>query len=109
MLQKIESVHRIDENGNLAGGYTEGKGMKVEWQDGPLGRGENRKEPNGAFVESVISAAISRLRFYQTASFGRFQCRENALAITKLEEALHWLEARTRDREGRGVEGEHKS
>lgn len=38
-----------------------------------------------------------------------FPCRENALTITKIEEALHWQEARTRDRLNRKVEGQHKS
>ena len=33
-----------------------------------------------------------------------FPCRENALTITKIEEALHWQEARTRDRQKRKVE-----
>ncbi len=34
-----------------------------------------------------------------------FPCRENALTITKIEEAIHWQEARTRDRQRRNVEG----
>jgi hypothetical protein len=34
-----------------------------------------------------------------------FPCRENALTITKIEEAIHWQEARTKDRIKRGVEG----
>ena len=39
----------------------------------------------------------------------KFPCRENALAITKIEEALHWQEARTRDRIRRSVEGANKA
>jgi len=34
-----------------------------------------------------------------------FPCRENAMAITKLDECLMWLEKRTKDREQRQVEG----
>lgn len=34
-----------------------------------------------------------------------YKCRENAIAITKLEEALLWLRKRTMNRERRGVEG----
>ena len=34
-----------------------------------------------------------------------FPCRENALTITKIEEAILWQEARTKDRLKRGVEG----
>ncbi len=37
-----------------------------------------------------------------------FPCRENSLTITKIEEAIHWQEARTKDRQQRGVEGENK-
>jgi len=68
--------------------------------------GRPPKDPNGAFVDDVIEAARQRLEFYQKASNGRFACRENAIAITKLEEALHWLYARRMEREIRGVQGE---
>lgn len=34
-----------------------------------------------------------------------FPCRENSLTITKIEEAIHWQEARTKDRISRKVEG----
>lgn len=37
----------------------------------------------------------------------KFKCRENALAITKLEEALHWCGHRTAKREVQKVEGTH--
>jgi hypothetical protein len=38
-----------------------------------------------------------------------FPCRENALTITKIEEAIHWQDARTKDRMKRNVEGENKA
>lgn len=98
----------IDGNGNPSGGWVEGIGMSINWQDGPLGREGERVLPKGAFVETVISAAKQRLEFYQVASKGKFACRENAIAITKLEEALMWLEKRTKDREQRKVEGTHQ-
>lgn len=37
-----------------------------------------------------------------------FPCRENSLTITKIEEAIHWQDARTKDRTGRGVEGKNE-
>lgn len=37
-----------------------------------------------------------------------FPCRENALTITKIEEAIHWQRARTLNRIIRGVEGQNK-
>jgi hypothetical protein len=64
-----------------------------------------RQEPNGAFVEGVIAAAIDHIEYYQNTSFA---CRENALALTKLQEAQHWLQHRTASREARQVEGTHK-
>lgn len=104
MLQAIKSEHRVDEKGNPAGGETNGRGITIHWQDGPLGRGSERKEPNGAFVEGVIAASVSRLEFYQST---QFKCRENAIALTHLETALLWLQKRTMDREAREVEGTH--
>jgi len=104
MRQQISQVHNVDANGNPAGGTTVGKGIEIEWQNGPLMVDGVRREPSGAFVEGVIAAALGRLQYYQS---GKFKCRENALAITKLEEALHWCEHRTRDREARGIEGTH--
>jgi len=105
MLAKYEAVNLNDANGNPSGGMAEGVGIKIEWQNGPLGRGAERKEPNGAFVETVIDIARQRIQYYQD---GPFKCRENAIAITKLEEALLWLGKRTRDREARAVEGTHE-
>lgn len=104
MRQEIDETHKTDEKGNPTGGHTSGTGISISWQDGALGRWDNRQVPNGAFVEGVIQAVVGRLEFYQRS---KFKCRENALAITKLEEALHWLESRTRDREVRKVEGTH--
>lgn len=106
MLGIYVTENKKDENGNPTGGGAIGTGMVINWQDGPLGRGAERKEPTGAFVETVIDAARQRIQFYQDS---KFNCRENAIAITKLEEALLWLGKRTADREKRQVEGEHKA
>ncbi len=105
MRQKLQIENNLDDNNNPTGGSVTGTGLSIDWQDGPLGRGALGQEPNGAFVEGVIEAALRRLEFYQE---GQFNCRENALAVTKLEEALHWLDSRTRNREARGVEGTYK-
>lgn len=57
---------------------------------------------NGCHNEDLIAIVIDRLQAFQS---GQFSCRENAIAITKLEEALMWLNKRTSDRVARGVEG----
>lgn len=107
MDQRIEQQHNLSPEGDPAGGRTKGVGFDIEWQNGPLGRGAERQEPNGAFVEGLLAAVIGRMQFYQSASNGKFACRENAIALTHLETALLWLNKRTADREARDVEGTH--
>lgn len=72
----------------------------IHFQEGPI------KEcgVNGVCNEDLIIMAIRRLEGFQNSEF---KCRENACAITKLEEALLWLRKRTMGRENRGVEGTH--
>lgn len=65
--------------------------------------------PDGSVVagttnEDVIAMLIDRINYLNKA----FPCRENALAITKLEEALMWLNKRTQNRIERGVEGKNE-
>jgi hypothetical protein len=57
---------------------------------------------NGVMNEDLIAMVIDRLESFQQSDY---KCRENALAITKLEEALLWLRKRTLDREARNIEG----
>jgi len=104
MKSKAEFKNILDEDGSPAGGFYKSTGIDIQWQNGPLGRGEDRKEPNGAFVENVIDAAIKRIQHYQAS---KFACRENAVALTHLETAALWLNKRTQDREERQVEGTH--
>lgn len=59
---------------------------------------------NGVCNEDLIAMVICRLEGFNNSDF---RCRENSMAITKLEEALLWLRKRTMDREQRGVEGTH--
>ena len=101
----ITATHFMDANMNPAGGSTFGKGFAIAWQNGPLGRGEKRIEPNGSFVEDIIDAARDRLQFYQNS---KFECKENEVAIEHLKLALSILDTRTKSREKRGVEGTHE-
>ena len=58
---------------------------------------------NGTTLEEMLQVSIERLQDLNS----RFACRENSIAITKMEEALMWLNKRTENREERGVEGKH--
>ena len=70
----------------------------IHFQEGPI----NEHGVNGVTQEALLAVVIDRLRSFQ---FGEYSCRENAVALTKLEEGLMWLQKRTRDRLARGVEG----
>lgn len=60
---------------------------------------------NGCHHEDLLTVVIDRLKSFQA---GEYACRENALALTKLEEALHWLNHRTANRIKRGIGGTDK-
>lgn len=104
MLQDFIATNYSDPDGNPAGGFVDGKGLRIVWQAGPLGREDNRLTTNGAFVETVIQAAKQRLEYYQNS---KFACDENEDAINHLAAALVTLNERTSKREQRGVEGTH--
>lgn len=56
---------------------------------------------NGCQVDTVIETAKIILEEFNK----KVPCRENSVAITKLDEALHWLEHRKKNSEARDVEG----
>lgn len=60
---------------------------------------------NGTTMEEMLRINIEHL----TQLNSKFPCRENSIAITKMQEALMWLNERTRDRRKRGVEGKHEA
>ena len=73
----------------------------INFQNGPI----NENGINGLTQEVLLAIVADRLRSFQA---GQYACRENALALTKIEEAQHWLYSRTLARMQRGVEGTHK-
>lgn len=60
---------------------------------------------NGWSNEALLAVVIDRLRGFDK---GPFRTRQNSLALTNAEQALHWLKDRTGDRISRGVEGQMK-
>lgn len=71
---------------------------KIKFQNGVI----PENGINGCTMEDLIAICIDRLDHFQ---MGNYPCRENAIAKTKLEEALLWLNKRTTERQSRGVEG----
>ena len=70
----------------------------VNFQKGPV----SEEGVNGCFMEDLLAIVIDRLELFQS---GEYACRENALALTKIEEAMHWLNHRSNKRRERNVEG----
>lgn len=73
----------------------------ISFQNGPV----PENGVNGVTQEALLAIVIDRLRSFQA---GAFACRENAIALTHCEDALMWLQKRTRARIKRGVEGTHQ-
>ena len=71
----------------------------IKFQDGPLKDGRN-----GLTVEEAIAEVAKRIWLYNS----KVPCRENEQAIVALNDALYYLEQRTKDREKRGVEGTYE-
>ena len=74
---------------------------EITYQHGP------RNEPGstaGIIDIHVLAVVRDRMRAFQA---GPFACRENALALTAIEEAMMWLSRRADERAHRGVLGKN--
>ena len=81
-VQTIQFIEKVpDLNANL-------KGALITLNDGTTN-------------EEIIEMLIDRLNYLQS----KFPCKENACAITHLQEANMWLYERTRKRIAQNVEG----
>lgn len=118
----LQAENELDENENPTGGSVylqvtkngdrEFPALVVNWQDGPRGTDATNPDgsptladPNGAFVEDVLWAALQRLEFFNES---KYRDRANSIAITKIEEALQALKNRQLERSHRNVEGKHE-
>lgn len=106
-LNESIGVHVVDDLGPgganheymIVAGF--GNGCEIKFQNGPI----NEAGINGISNEALLAVVIDRLQGFQS---GAFKCRENAIALTHLEDAMHWLQHRTQARVLRGVEGTSK-
>jgi len=73
---------------------------EIRWQSGTVpAEGVNGHQP-----QEVLELVAERLRELNET----VPSRETSLAITNVEQAILWLDERTRDRVARGVEGTHE-
>lgn len=107
--ENLNEVYRLGEEGPggayhtygvfLTGTEDPGVGMLVEFQKGP------RKDPDarhGVLDSDLLEIVRDRLKAFQA---GPYATRENACALTHIEEALMWMNRRVEDRIERNVLG----
>jgi hypothetical protein len=92
-LYKIHGPRRLDDTGH---DYPDP--CCIAFQNGPV----QEVGVNGISMEALLAIVADRLMGFQS---GPYACRTNALAHAMVEEAMMWLQNRTRDRVARGVEG----
>ncbi len=94
-IWKVEDKKGIIETGGL---------LSLCFVRGSKVRNEKVEKREGILHETLLSAMIIDLKYKQTL----VPSREGLITITKLEEALHWMEERQRERESRSVVGTYK-
>ena len=113
---KLNDIYAVDEkgNGNAHHRYIICKQGETAWQNGfdDIGVvGEIRFQHGPRFEEGsqhgVATSDLLEIARNQLTSFqsGEMATRENAIALTHIEEALLWMNKRTEDRIERNVLG----
>jgi len=98
---QIETVEKANETEPSKAARLANATCRIRFQNGPI----QEDGVNGISNEALLAVVEHRLQGFQS---GDYACRENALALTKLQESIMWLHKRTRDRVARGVEGTHQ-
>ena len=107
---KLNEVHREGEigPGGAYHSYSVYHGLDPErdetrtditFQKGPR---DEESSVGGVLDVDLLEIVRDRLKHFQA---GAFSCRENACALTHIEEALMWMNKRVEDRAERGVLG----
>lgn len=86
------------------GGIEDGEGTTIKLCRGNKDN-ESTPRQEGVFTETLLEVCRTYLNSVNT---GELASRETALAITKIDEALMWLNKRAEDRKIRGVQGSYK-
>lgn len=81
-------------------GIVDGEGLTLKFCKGNR-QDESAFRQEGLFTETIIQTAKAYL---ESVNVGGMATRETSMAITKLDEALMWIEKRTQDRILRDVQ-----
>lgn len=74
------------------------KVLEINFQKGPV----KESGLNGILEEVLMAVLVDR---YQSFQEGKYACRENAIALTHLQDAQNWSRRRADSRARRGVLG----
>lgn len=85
-------------------GIVDGSGIEIVFCKGNKDSESNLRQ-EGVFTETLIQTA---LQYLQSVNVGEMSSRETSTAITKLDEALMWINKRAEDRKLRGVQATYQ-
>jgi len=99
-----KSTYAVPTYGVNEGGIFDGEQRLIDFCKG------NKEDPTvdrqvGFFTETLIAVAK---KYLEENNVGELSSRETSTAITKLDEALMWLNKRAEDRALRGVQGTYQ-
>jgi len=106
--EKLNTVYAIDEKGIGGANHAydvhtdNGFVFPIVFQNGPR---KMTSSTHGILDTDLLEIVRDRLQGFQS---GEYSCRENACALTHIEEALLWMNKRVEDRIARGVLGTDK-
>lgn len=86
-------------------GIKDGDGMQIHFCKGNKEDATDLRQ-EGLFTETLIATAKAYL---ESVNVGPMATRETAMAITKLDEALMWIDKRSQDRKLREVQATYKA
>lgn len=93
-------IHRVGKGAITAGASGDSPYLSIQFQNGPV----KEHGVNGVQLTGVLKICLARYKMLNRS----FPCRENALAITNLQQAIFWDLERTEKRTIQGVEGYDK-
>jgi hypothetical protein len=85
-------------------GLVDGDGAIISFCKGDRNNPEIQRQ-EGFFTETLIQVAKEYL---ESVNVGQLATRETSMAITKLDEALMWIQKRAEDRQRRSVQGTYQ-
>lgn len=102
--EKLNEVYVADETGVGGANHEyivmcDDEPIEIAFQNGPR---KDKSSVHGVLDTDLLEIVRDRLKCFQS---GEFACRENACALTHIEEALMWMNRRVEDRIERNVLG----